>query len=218
MQGFGAGQAAGKRGVYATGATLALLSEGNRRLDIFIKRIRAPFHKIGRKTALAYNQFDPGSFDRFGKKGAMIRQAFALADEQSRALLYDLSASDSADNQEVDRQNLLQMGNTMAVYYEKVLSLASAYRQLPENDPLRPIALMVLDGARDLARRLLFAFKIGDRDRLLPDAAKVLQGQQGQQGQAVEPGGAPGTAPAVQPSQLEAVLQGIASASGRSSL
>lgn len=175
MQGFGAGQSAGKRGVYTTGGTLALLSEGNRRLDIFIRRLRFPFHRLGRLTAQAYNAFAPGHWDRFGETGARIRDAFRMTDQQG-GLLYDLSATDANANREVDRQNLIQMSTVMATYYQQVLSLAGIVKQLPEGDPLRPIALLVLDGARDLANRILFAFDQPDRGKLVPDLTKILTG------------------------------------------
>lgn len=212
MQGFGAGQSAGKRGVYSTGGTLALLSEGNRRLDIFIRRLRYPFHRIGALTAQAYNQFAPNYWDKFGEQGNAIKQAFKLAGPNG-GLLYDLAASEASSNREIDRQNLLQMANVMANYYEKIIELGGAMRQLPPEDPLRPVALMVLDGARDLANRLLFAFDQGDRNRLLPDATKVLGGGAGQK-PTDRPGrvqSAPGDIP---PSELEGVLKNIAAVSG----
>src|SRR4051812_41465715 len=55
-QGFGSGSQ-GKRGVYNSQGTLALLSEGNRRLDLILKRVRTPFHKLGRLTYSSYKNF-----------------------------------------------------------------------------------------------------------------------------------------------------------------
>jgi hypothetical protein len=173
MQGFGAGQAAGKRGIYSTGATLALLSEGNKRIDIYIRRVRAPFHQLGSLTALSYNQFAPKFFEQFGQAGKEITDAFALANPQ-RGLLYALTASDAASNREIDRQSLLQMAGVMSQYYERLVEAAGACRQLEPQDPLRKIFNAVLDSAADLADRILFAFDQGDRERLLPKLRQQL--------------------------------------------
>ncbi len=215
MQGFGAGQAAGKRGIYSTGGTLALLSEGNKRIDIYIRRLRYPFHRVGRLTALSYNQFASSYWDKFGEKGKQIREAFSLVDPTNGALLYDLTASEASANREIDRQNLLQMASTMANYYEQIIALTGQVRQMDAKDPLRAVSLMVLDGARDLVNRLLFAFDIGDRERIVPDVNKALEGA-GNPGGATQPGGLPAAPGAVQPAELRGVLENIASVTGRS--
>lgn len=212
MQGFGAGQAAGKRGVYATGATLALLSEGNQRLDIYIRRLRYPFHRIGDFTLACYRDLAPDAFSGFGKRGEAIKAALELTDQRGR-FLYQPSASDASANREIDRQNLLQMANTMAAYYERIVQGSGMLQQIPQGDPMREILFMVLDGARDLAQRLLFAFDIGDRDKLLPDATQVLGGGAGQAGPA-GPGGLPGAQGAVQPPQLEDILARLSAVQG----
>jgi len=213
MQGFGQGQAAGKRGIYATGATLALLSEGNRRQDIFIRRLRYPFHRIGRLTALSYNAFAPDYFDKFGAFGQKVKDAFQLVDEKQGTLLYTPTASDATSNRETDRQALLQMAGTMGQYYTQIIQLTQMVSAMPPNSPMLPVSLMVLDGARDLVSRILFAFDIGDRDRILPDIAKVLGGGAGQ-AQPNQPGGMQPTPGNVQPSELQNVLARIAAVSG----
>jgi hypothetical protein len=212
MQGYGAGQAAGKRGVYATGATMALLSEGNQRLDIFIRRLRAPFHHVANTTMSAYQRFYPDYFKQFGDNGNAIAAAID-AGTRSGKLLYDLSASEASSNRETDRQNLLQMANVVGPYYQQILGAAQLYNQLPPNDPTRPIISSILSGARDLAQRILFAFNIGDRDRILPDVSKILEGGAGPIRPA-QPGGLPGPAGIIQPSELENILKATRSVSG----
>jgi len=210
MQGFGAGQAAGKRGVYSTGATLALLSEGNRRLDIYMRRLRYPFHRVGRLTVQSYNQFAPNFWKKFGEKGDRIREAFGLVDTQGK-LLFDPAASEASANREIDRQNLLQMANVMGTYYERIIQAATMVGQIPADNPLREVILLVLDGAKDLAARLLFAFDQGDRARILPDVRRTLQqGPAG--GPAAQPGAMPNPQGNVSPAQLEALYQSVAAA------
>jgi len=211
MQGFGQGQAAGKRGIYATGATLALLSEGNRRFDIYLMRLRYPFHRIGRLTVQSYNQFAPSYFDKFGAKGAAIKQAFGLVDREGK-LLFDPSAATASTNREVDRQNLLQMAGVLAQYYTQIIQLTQMVVTTPPDNPAHRVLIEILAAAHDLANRVLFAFDQGDRKRLVPDVSRLLESQ---------PGGAPpagegqmsGAAGALQRSQVEDVLRGIATAS-----
>jgi hypothetical protein len=213
MQGFGQGQAAGKRGIYATGATLALLSEGNRRQDIFIRRLRYPFHRLGRLTTLSYNQYAPDYFDKFGPTGEKIKEAFRLVDERQGSLLYAPTASSASSNRETDRQSLLQMAGTLQQYYSSIIQLTQMVSQIPPESPVHSISLMVLDGARDLVERILFAFDIGDRERIIPDVTKILAGSPGQ-GQAAQPPGLQQPQGPVRPSELQSVLQRIAAVSG----
>jgi hypothetical protein len=173
MQGFGAGQSAGKRGIYATGATLAMLSEGNKRQDIYIKRARSPYHRLGEMTAMSYNQFSPRFFEDLGPKGEAIARAFETVNRQ-KGLNYGLTASSASENREIDRQSLLQMAGVMANYYEKLTEAAAALQQVPADAPVAKVLLAVLDGAHSLADRILFAFQQPDRNRLLPDLRQVL--------------------------------------------
>jgi hypothetical protein len=214
MQGFGAGQAAGKRGIYSTGGTLALMQEGNKRLDIYMHRMRAPFHRIGRQTALSYNQWNPSYWDKYGKKGMEIRGAFDQIDPASGQILYDLAASEASSNREVDRQNLFQASNLMASYYQKIIELAGMVRQIPPGDPLREVSMLVLDGAHDLVRRMLFAFDIGDRDRIAPDLRPVLEPTEGPgtRPNGHDTGGLPTAAGSVRPSELEDLLKNLQTA------
>src|SRR5215831_10569034 len=154
MQGFGQGQAAGKRGIYATGATLALLSEGNRPFDIYLMRLRYPFHRIGRLTVQSYNQFAPSYFDKFGEKGRAIKSAFGLVDREGK-LLFDPSAATASTNREVDRQNLLQMAGILAQYYTQIIQLTQMVATIPSNNPISGVIFQVLDSAKDLANRIL---------------------------------------------------------------
>jgi hypothetical protein len=215
MQGFGAGQSAGKRGVYTTGGTLALLSEGNKRMDIYIRRARYPFHRVGRMTANCYNQFAPDYWDKYGETGANIRKAFGLIDPASGGILYDLSASDASSNREVDRTALLQMANVATTYYQRITEAAGALRQLKPDDPMAKVIRSVLSGASDLFQRLLFNFDIGDRKRLVPDIDDAFGPLPGK-GSPDDAGGPQRTAPTVQPAELESVLKNIAASTAGS--
>jgi hypothetical protein len=219
MQGYGAGVLEGKRGVYNTQGTLALLAEGNKRLDIFLRRLRLPFSRFGNLLFQSYKEFRPNGpeLEAFGKASDFLKQVFQIKEpHQYRGLFFDIGASDSGTNRELDRQNLLLMANTMAAYYRQVVEASVTLSQLPENHPLQNILLSTLDGAKDLADRLLFVFDIGDRQRLLPDVRAVLEGGPGRGG-AAQPPGMPEPEEAVGVGQLQDISTRLAAFSGRGS-
>lgn len=212
MQGQGAGQT-GKRGVYTTGGTMAMLAEGNRRLDIFIRRLRYPFHRMGSLTMKSYAQFKPDYFDKFGQeKSRGIKQALDLAKQGGRCLI-DLTASEASINRETERQNLFQASNVMAGYYEKIIQLSQLIATIPKDHPVAQVGLMVLGGANDLANQLLFSFDIGGRKRIIPDVGKILAGGAGPQGTSA-PGGNSGAPAPLQSSQLQNVREVTSAVTG----
>jgi hypothetical protein len=188
MQGMGAG-VNGKKGSYASQGTLAMIAEGNRRIDIYLKRMRMPFNKIGRNTYTSYRDFgDPNDWKQWGQHASNLVELFQRDSTlQGGNTFFELSASDAGANRETDRSGLLLMANTMSAYYHELVQAAQAIVSAPPNSPFSQLMLQVLDGARDLANRLLFVFDIGDRDILLPDLRKLL-GQPGGDGQPPQPG------------------------------
>jgi hypothetical protein len=177
MQGYGSGVMQGKRGIYSSQGTLAMLAEGNRRLDIYLQRARYPFHDLGNLIYQSYKQFRPdgAEYRAWGEKGAAIKKSFTFTEPSDfPGFFFNIAAADAGANREVDRQSLLLMANTMASYYRQVVEACATITQLPKDHPLGAVLLQVLDGAKDLASRLLFAFDVGDRKRLLPDVRQTL--------------------------------------------
>lgn len=208
MQGFGAGVMSGKRGIYNTGGTLALLAEGNRRLDLYVKCMRDPMHKVGRGIFTSYRDYGQEKLSRFQKyeKFQIIKQLFS---ESGGGLFFEMAASEASINKEIDRTSLLLMANTMSAYYQRVLEASGMVAQLPEGNPVRELILSILDGARDLANRLLYTFDIGDRKRLVPDVRTILGGsQQGANDQA-EQSGLPTSEQSLSPDRLRQFSQGV---------
>lgn len=214
MQGYGAGTLEGGKGTYSSMGTMALLAEGNKRLDIFIRRLRQPMHRTGNLIYQSYRDFNPNGveYTMWGAKGEAVRKTFEFRETGEKPGPYfDISASDGAANREMDRQSLLLMGNTMAAYYRQVSEAASMVTQIPPDHPLREAILMVLDGAKDLADRILFAFDIGDRKRLVPDLRAVLGGGTPNEGPpgAAGQGGLPPTEDSVSESGLRDLSENL---------
>lgn len=219
MQGYGAGVLQGKRGIYNSGGTLALLAEGNRRLDIYLQRARYPFHDIGNLIFQSYKQFRPngGEFISWGDKGNAIKKLFQLEEpDDYPGFFFNISASDSSANREVDRTGLLLMANTMASYYRQIVEAAASITQLSKDHPLQGVLLSTLDGAKDLASRLLFAFDIGDRKRLLPDVRDILGGGPNAAAQQANRVGLPGTDESLSIDKLRELSQTLTSLPGGS--
>lgn len=206
MQGFGSGTV-GKKGIYSSQGTLALLSEGNKRLDIYLQRVRRSFHKQGQLIFTSYRDFRSGGkeLELYGENGALLKQAFATKEpDDFRGVFFDLGASDASANKEVDRQNLLLMSNTMSAYYKEIMALAPSIAGMPEGSPAKELALQVLDGARDLANRILFVFDVWDRKKLVPDVREMLAGGKPQpRPRALDQAGVPESESAVSGSELQ---------------
>jgi hypothetical protein len=179
MQAAGQGILDGKRGIYNSQGTFAMLAEGNRRLDLYVKRFRSSFHNLGNLIFTNYKDHRPegDEYVTWGENGQAIKQIFNFNEPEGfEGLYFEIGASDASANKEIERSNLLLMANTMSGYYRQVVESASLVTQIPPDHPLREIMLMVLDGARDLANRLLFQFDLGDRKSLVPDVRAVLGG------------------------------------------
>lgn len=207
LQAAGSGIMQGKRGIYNSGGTLALLAEGNRRLDIYIKRMRGEinsptgFHGLGNLLYQSNKGFRPDGpeYKVSGERGQALQKIFALDEDKAGydGLFFEAAASDAGANRETERTSLLLMANTMAAYYKQVVEIAGVVGQMQGDNPIKSTMLMVLDGARDLANRLLFSFDVPDRKRLVPDIRKVLEGGAG------GPQGQPGTPEPAQPGGMQ---------------
>ena len=211
-QAAGQGMLEGKRGIYNTGGTLGLLAEGNRRLDIYIRRLRQPFHNLGNLIYQSYRDFAPNGaeYSMLGKTGEYVTKTFKFAEPAgTRGLFFEIGASDGGANRETDRQSLLLMANTMAAYYRQVTEAGAMLAQLPPDHPMAAILLSVLDGAKDLANRLLFAFDVGDRNRIVPDIRALLAGGSQQANAEAERVGLPPTEESLSVTGLQSLSRNI---------
>jgi hypothetical protein len=216
MQGYGAGTV-GKRGVYSSQGTMALLSEGNKRLDIYLRRMRHPFHRLGSQIFTSYRDFKSNAqeWQLYGENGDLIKQAFAVKEPDGfQGFFFDLGASEASANKEVDRQNLLLMANTMAAYYKQIITLVPMVVQAPEGSPARTLGLQVLDGARDLANRILFVFDVYDRKKLLPDVMELFGGKSPARSPVADQVGLPPTEESLSESGLQDLSSSISKVTG----
>lgn len=181
QQTMGGGVLDGKRGIYSAQGTMAMLQEGNDRPSLYLREFREPYHKIGRLIFRSNRDLrtTPIPFSLWGEQGMYLKNVFALPEPADYdPIFFSLGASDAGANKEIDRTNLLLMANTLAGYYNQLTQAVSLAASQPPDSPIRETLLLILDGAKDLADRLLFVFDIGDRKRLIPDVRQVLGGGQ----------------------------------------
>jgi len=214
MQGMGAGVMSGKRGIYNTGGTLALLSEGNRRIDIYKMLLREDFHNFGNLIYVSHRDNRPSGleYDVMGKNGELVKQLFKFREPDGYSgLFFDIAASEASANNEVDRTGLMMVANVMASYYQRMVEVANVIIQLPKDSPMVGIMSSVVEGARDLANRLLAAFNQHDRDKLVPDMLAILKGKPAGNPQGMEQNGLPESEGPVSVDNLAALAQQLSS-------
>jgi|SRR5262245_54176499 len=183
MQAMGSGILEGKRGVYSAQGTMAMLQAGSDRPDLFLKEYRETYHRIARHV-YRYNRdlrTSPLPYQLWGQYGQILQIIMSYPEPDDYDPVYfSIGASDGSANREVDRTNLLLMSNTLAGYYNQLWQGVASLQQIPPNSPLYQTLLMVLNSGKDLIDRVLFAFDIGDRKKLIPDIQSVLGGGGGQ--------------------------------------
>jgi hypothetical protein len=217
MQGAGAGGLSGKRGNYASMGTLALLAEGNRRIDIYLKRMQYPMHRLGNLIYQSYRTWLPegAMYSMWGESGQAVQKSYQFKEPADyKGYFFEMSASDSSANKETDRTALLLMANTMAGYYRQIVEAAAAIAQQPPGSPISQVLLLVLDGAKDLADRLLFSFDIGDRKKLLPDVRTALGGSPQAGADAATSRGMPGSEEPVSVGDVQQLSQRLGAING----
>lgn len=218
MQGFGAGSMQGRRGVYSAMGTLALLSEGNRRINVQLHDIRGPFGRLGRQIYAMYHQHSVPEqlFWQPGVRSENLKAAFKVSPPEGvEAMFFELAASDAAVNKETERQSLMLAVQVLSQYYGVLMQMTQVV--LSSKNPLFiQVSLQIVESARLLAQRILTAFDIYDRSNFLPDLMRIIQEAQNGGDQ---PGGPTSPQGAVQPgfdiaavSQLEESLAQSASA------
>lgn len=214
MQGMGTGTM-GKRNTYANTGTLALLAEGNRRIDIYIKRLRYPMSRLGSLIVEYKRNFsDLNGLSEWGDNGQLVQQAL----QQRERYFYDIAASDAGSNRETDRSALLLLSNTAASYYNQLMQAANTLAQLPADKPtpLRELLLQIVEGGADLFRRILVSFNIDDRKKLVPNLRQLMGGG-GPSGGAGTPTAGPANAPpgAISPDQLSTLSNYLTQVAGQ---
>ncbi len=160
-------------------STMALIKEGNRRFQFFIREVRKTITDIGHQIISLYQQFAPNSeviFELFSEKDArLVQQILKLPPEISRAnILIDVKALDETNNKEMQQQAYMMM---IKVLQETYLTIGNAFMLLgnPEvPEPVRGLAVQGSKAASKMIERLLESFDFKDPETFTPDIDQLL--------------------------------------------
>lgn len=179
MQGY-AGGMMGKRGIYNASGTIALMQEGNQRQDTNIRDARLVIGGVldtAYRLQLAFNPSDSvlDSFPLETKN--LVIKAMGRSSQNQRGPqrnLFLVQASSAAQNQEVKRQNLIQMANVLGQYGQSTIQLSMQLANPSLNPALRMIMNDIVRMQKWLAGETLKAFDELDVEGVLPDVAAAL--------------------------------------------
>jgi hypothetical protein len=197
MQGMSQG-AMGKKGMYNTGGTLAVLAEGNQRQDSNIRDFRQVLSRIV-KVAYSlqsyYGKDDPTISIFPAKMQDQIKQALAMTTPAHlQTTSFEVKTSDAGANSEVARANLMQMAAILGQYGNSAQQMVTQLANPQLNPALREIMLETITMQQWMAKRLLRAWNEYDAEGVLPDVNRALAAGQPQAaaGPAGSGGGPPG--------------------------
>lgn len=177
MQGLSQGSM-GKKGMYNTGGTLAVMAEGNQRQDSNIRDFRKVLGRIC-KVAYSlqsyYGKNDPtiGVFPE--KIQAQIRQALELTtSSRLQTATFEVKTSDAGANSEVAKANLLQMASVLGQYGNSAQAMTAQLANPQLNPAIRAIMMDVITMQQWMAKRLLRAWNEHDAEEIMPDVQRAL--------------------------------------------
>lgn len=207
MQGASSGTI-GKRGVYNTMGTIALMQESNTRQDTNIRDVRTVLSRIvqtASKLQATYGADDPFIDALPQAYQENVREVLQLFKGNTwRYINHSVKASDAGVNKEVRRNNLVQMAQVLGQYGQTIIQMSTQLANPGLNPVIKQTMIQVVEMSRWMAERLSREFEEPDVTDLLPDLAATL----GAGGAAnANPGGPAGTLPAVPPQLLAQLSQ-----------
>lgn len=178
MQGMSQG-AAGKRGVYNTSGTLAVLAESNQRQDTNMRDVREALGGIALVSARLQASIQPNdplidTLPKSSQDGARAALRY-IASDKARYLRLEVKASNAGANKDIERQNLMNIAGVINQYGASVQQMGTQLLNPGLNPGLRLLMNGVIRMQRGMAIRLLKAFDQWDAVDDLPDLTEALR-------------------------------------------
>ena len=198
MQGMGAAQQTGKRGIYGAMNTLAVMQEGNGRKDALVSDMRDSHVRLMRLVSHEYGIFGPQSsfhkkrLDLFGRKADKIAEAFQKIVRKEMAL--PCYSSTASVNREVEKQNDIMLSQVMTRHYQMIAQLLNSLQSAGVAPLVKQYFVQVIISSNLLMKKLLRNFDYDEVERLLPDPLKQAQENQPPGNQPQSPQGGPSAA------------------------
>lgn len=181
-------------------STVALIQEGTRRVEQVLENLRVGLADAIQMAIYLWIQFGVDPVTDVAFENDDVAEAVHTffntinRDNIDGAIAIDLSATDAANNKQVQQQTQLALIQVMMSYLQKVME--AGQMALGANNPvLTEMVTEVLDAARTMFRDLLNKYDIPNADMYLPDLEKFLgrddtraNGVPGQQSMGIPPG------------------------------
>jgi len=183
------GLSGGKHGTATT--TLALLQESSRRFDLYAKDVRKSVGELGMQSLELIQQFKPTGriYSVMDERGILVEKALILPAEVDlrEHLIVTTTASLSASNKEVAKQNALSGFAIMTQYFDRLFQLGTLIDSPQASPGLKKLAFAMGEAGERMITRVLEGFDLQDAAAFLPQLEE-LYAQIGAQ----NPGGVPG--------------------------
>ena len=190
----------GKRGVYSSQGTMAVISESNDRAGDGVRCVREALSKTLKTAAILQATFQPEDpcIDYFPpKEQENIRAALKYANEslgRLHMMPFEVMSSTAQKNKEIERASIVQMASTLNQYYGQIQPLFHMLLDPNAKNPvLRQMVIEIIKGQTAIARRVLSAWDEQDPNGDLPDIESLIRQLGGDPAKA-ELGAAPGGA------------------------
>ena len=149
--------------------TLALIGESNKRFQLAIENSKQADSELLMQHAMLLKQFWPRQ-RRYADlwhpdKANLIDKLFAIETELFKHnIVIEVAASSSSVNQELEKQNMLVLGNYMKEFYGLFLMFVRMQAEAPQ---LEPLIKKIINGISTFAERLLRTFDVRDPERFI---------------------------------------------------
>jgi hypothetical protein len=190
MQGASSGTM-GKRGVYNSMGTIAMMQESNQRQDTNIRDVREVLSAIASLSSTQQAWFganDPLIATFTEEDQVNIAKCLELFKQpEARYFRHEVKASDAGVNKEVERMNLMQSAQVINQYGQAVVQMVTQLANPTLNPAIKAITLSTASMMKFMAQRMLEQFDEFDAKEMVPDVNDALA----QLGRQTDPGGVP---------------------------
>lgn len=187
VAGMGSGQGkVGSKGnvQYGSMGTLAVMQDSNSRVNHRTSDFRHAHVQMASMLTELYGTFGlgrPGSL--FGLDDDLLSQA--LSDFVESRIRIPIRAATASANKEVEKQNLMLLGQWVQGHHKNIISMLQAISQAQIPPEAKGFFVKVMESQNRLARQLFRSFGFDQPDEFIPDIPKEQDAanQQGNAGQ-----------------------------------
>lgn len=160
-------------------STLALIREGNKRFQMFIRDVRETITDVGNQIVQLYQQFAPNrtvEYEMFDEKEkALMQTFFQLPNENvNKNMVLDVPALSETTNKEVSQQVLLTLAGVVERFYAGLFQAFQIALSPGAPEPMKGLAVQAAQAVSKIWERILEAFDFRDADSFVPNVEMLL--------------------------------------------